>query len=874
MAIDAPAMTDMGPSPDKGKGTTPVLGADEDLEHAIKVIVDKLELEDRPAREVLLRDLRKLELFWINIQHVFWSDLARDWRPLEQLQDEDPDEEYDPAMLSKIINIFRAHGESMIAAMSASVPSVWFFPEDADNPDDIARAKAETKISEKVQYDNDANILFIRIFYLMFTQGLVGLYNYHHASDEYGIVRRPVYGLESKIMTHTTCPQCGEMMSEPQELPSSPVSPSLSGPTAPTDGLSQETEGLTLPTPKPENVPEFPALSAPIPETPFTGVPPQTPPEFGASQSPGSPPLAMEGPPPQPGQAPPSPMGMVSGPEQCPNCGAPVTPETQTYEAQIPFIKEFEVMDKGIEKVEAYGPLHMKVSAWATKQEDCPYVILEGELHYSTLRALYPERSEEIQPTPSIYPYDRYVRTDLTVHTEGTVGLTTHRRIWLRPSTYYILEKTDPQLQRLLTDFPDGLYAVQINDKLFECEPEKLDEHWTLAQTPISQFIHTMPLGKPLVPMQEMRNEAINLVFQTIQFGISEIFVDPQVLNFEEYKKTRAAPGQITAARARSGMGLDASFHETKPATLSQEIDPFIQRLDVDAQFVSADFPSLFGGEAQGSKTLGEYQQSRAQAMQRLSTPWKVANVMWARCMQKAVKEYAENILEDEKFVKKNGKDSFINVWIKQAELSGTVGRVEAEANEGFPVSWAQKRGLFLELLGQVRNIPQIGSVIFHPNNVDYSARILGFQDMYIPGSDDRESQLREIVELLASQPIPGQPDPMNPMMPPQPQPSVSVNQMLDDHQMHAEVCKAWLISPEGHDAQQTNPQGYQNVLLHYQAHTMIIQGQMAGAMPPPNPVPGQPSPGPGPGGPTPGPPVPPKPPAGEPPAVKAPEGK
>jgi hypothetical protein len=72
--------------------------------------------------------------YWDNIQYIWWSDFAFDWRTPEQVQEEDPQSDIDPALYAKIINIYRAYGEVIIAAMSAALPTVPFVPDDAENP--------------------------------------------------------------------------------------------------------------------------------------------------------------------------------------------------------------------------------------------------------------------------------------------------------------------------------------------------------------------------------------------------------------------------------------------------------------------------------------------------------------------------------------------------------------------------------------------------------------------------------------------------------------------------------------------------------------------------------------------------------------------
>ena len=67
-----------------------------------------------------------------------------------------------------------------------------------------------------------------------------------------------------------------------------------------------------------------------------------------------------------------------------------------------------------------------------------------------------------------------------------------------------------------------------------------------------------------------------------------------------------------------------------------------------------------------------------------------------------------------------------------------------------------------------------------------------------------------------------GQPPPPQP----QEQPSVQIDQDVDNHAIEASVCKSWLISAAGRLAKVENPNGYKNVLLHMKAHMNIVQQQ------------------------------------------------
>jgi len=283
-------------------------------------------------------------------------------------------------------------------------------------------------------------------------------------------------------------------------------------------------------------------------------------------------------------------------------------------------------------------------------------------------------------------------------------------------------------------------------------------------------------------------------------------------------------------------------FHTVKTASLSREVDSFSDKITQGSQFVSGAFPSIFGGTLQGgSGTYKEYESSRNQALQRLSLIWKMVNVWWKDTIFKSCKEYARNLQTDQAYVKRTG-ESFINVWIRKAEMQGKVGDVEAESSDQFPVSEQNRRDLILGLLTNASPIISqfFGQVIAHPENIGMVSRLLGFGQLYIPGDDQRNKQLVENLRLMTSEPVPtgqiqmdeaGQPildengQPQQVMMT-----SIPIEE-VDDDNIHIEITKAFMVSDPGQYLKETSPAGYQNLMLHLQMHqqrqAMIAQQQM-----------------------------------------------
>jgi hypothetical protein len=253
---------------------------------------------------------------------------------------------------------------------------------------------------------------------------------------------------------------------------------------------------------------------------------------------------------------------------------------------------------------------------------------------------------------------------------------------------------------------------------------------------------------------------------------------------------------------------LDQSFFETGRATLSKEVGDFLNQLDKDGQFVVGDYPSLYGGPGEvASRTLGEYQQSRVQALQRLSICWAFFVQSWAKLMEKCVHLYVENLIDDERFTAPdpNKKDNYVNVWIRKADMTGHVGEVEPVGADSFPMSIPQKQGLFYQLL-QLNN-QFVNNALFDPENRRIIADLVGFTELYIPGEEQQIKQATEIGDMLRGTPVP-------------------IDPIVDDAVIHIEGCRNYLASERGLELKKINPQAYQLIEQHLQQHIQAQQQQ------------------------------------------------
>lgn len=735
---------------------------DKKVQDLLKQVADHFDQEDRAVRERQLRDWRRLKLLWEGFTRVWYSEVAHDWRIWdENAINSDTDQEF----YDKPINLFRAYLESIIAALSITVPGIKCFPDDADNALDLTTAKAGDKIALLIKRHNNDPLLFLHALYIICTEGMVACYSYPKEDEKYGTYKKEKR--EDQEEEAYVCPYCQTRLGD--EIFTNRVKDQY----APDDDAVDLDDAIKN-------------------------------------------------------------KGMII----CPECASLLDPELQKSAFIVSKLVGHTTHPKSRICLECYGGLYVKVPNYAMKQADIPYLIFSYETHFSNVFDRYPDLKEQMSPggksgisAGGMYdPYEQWARLSPQYRGEYPLNNVTIRNCWLRPSAFEVLAKEDCDL--LKKHYPDGSKLVLVNDLYADSENENLDDCWTIMQDPMSDYIHKRPMGALLVNMQEIVSDIISLALQTIEHGISQTFADPGVLNFELYRQTEVLPGGVYPATAKTGKALNDGFFETRTASLSQEVLPFFQQIQSLGQMAVGALPSLFGGQIDGSKTASEYSMSRAQALQRLQNVWKMITMWWKDIYGKAIPMYIQELHDDERSVEVDERGNFINVFVRMAELEGKIGRIELEANENLPITWSQRKDVYMKLL-ETQN-PEILGALMSPDNLKNLAEALGIDDFVIPNLADVEKQQEEIRVLINTEPIVEPPTPELELMAmqageelePVEIPSVDIEYDLDNHQVEADICRSYLVSAAGRLLKTENPAGYKNVLLHMRAHLDALKMQ------------------------------------------------
>lgn len=783
-----------------------------ELEATSRVIFDHCNRDCDEKRKYMLPIWRRAEYYWNDIQDLFFREDIWDWRTFE----EEAGETEINAIRdnNKNVNVYRAYGESIIAAATTGNLTFRFYPGNADEPADLDKSVSFSDKADYIQRVNKIKELRREAFKIRWTQGLVASYTFYEKDGKrFGTYKSDIIGETQAQITSKRCsnPDCS------YEAPSTRAE-------TPADFVA-ESQGQLAPELSPE----------------MSMAPPEMPPQMQS-------PSGGELPPMMPPQAPPPPQLPQLDPygdELCPECNGPLDVDRSVE--STPYVIGQEEKSRGCSVIKLFAPTEFKIPFYCKKPSEVPYIIIEAEVHYATARRLFPKFAKQINPTKSEDPTEAESRNQADIYgISPSNNMVSIQQMWCKPDMYYIL---DPEAldtltpDDMLSKYPDGVHKIKVGNILVFCANVDFDKHWTFVESALDTHVYIRPLGNAVVPVQDMENDLVYFTMDTIRHQSGETFFDSRIINAKVYRDQMAKPGNKYPMNNIGNKPVGEYFHDVPGATLSQQVDLFHERLESRGQLVSGAFPSIYGGQfSEGSKTLGVYEQSRASALQRTTIPADGIDDFLSSTIHKAVVLLDENMEEDEIFPVEDG-GGFKNVMLSKSAPGAKIARVEIVKSEQFPTTWEQKRAFVMELFD--KNLEPINATVFDIENVSLMARIIGIPELKVHGDADRNKQLHVIQKLLKEEPIVPQIPPemqaIDPAsLPPEiqaqaqqmfgPKPSIEPDLDVDNHEVCFAVTVAWGVSREGINAKERNPAGYENVMLNLRAHKMILDQQAQAA--------------------------------------------
>lgn len=550
-----------------------------------------------------------------------------------------------------------------------------------------------------------------------------------------------------------------------------------------------------------------------------------------------------------------TPQGQVprdeNGSLACPECGSPMHAEnfmepemgtrTESQQYQVP---------KGAEIVELFGALECPLPWWANKLKDCPYIPIITDAEKESLIQAFPEQEEAI-----LNGYDddeditaRAARAaskspqgslfDPTLNYQCPYG-----RWWLRPQTFFSPDAKNIR-EELLKQFPDGAFVQFAGDVVLDAIPEKPEDHLVLFRAQPGDGMFTPSLGQNGVPIQLSVNTAWNMQLEGMELAsFAPILIDSVLLTLEGMKNTKARPGEYKSIDVPAGKSLKDAWAQIEVKDMSVACQKFLDEAKKWLEFLIGASPALAGTQMTNVRSFQQANQQKNQALQRLSTPYDAAKEGFSKVDEILVHEFLSNRTEEEFIAVVAGESSD-----QQADailLSQAQGRVFARSteSEAIPNTWAQQQSV-IDQMFESQN-PIIQSWLADPNNAEEIFRTRGLVNWTVPGKSQLDKILnRTIPQLLESAPQQpdqetlmaaqsGQMDPATAQQALAPKPSIQFDGVLDDPMVVIKVIREWAASPAGADAQQRNPQGFENVRLFCeQALLTVSQQQQAQAQP------------------------------------------
>lgn len=178
----------------------------------LQQVIEHFDNEDKAVRQRQIKTWRKLKLMWEGWTNIWYDEVAHDWRIFDQQVAAEASS--DQIYYDKPVNVFRAYLESIIAALSITVPPIKCFPDDADDSLDLLTAKAGDKISQLIYRHNDVSLLWLHSLFIYCTEGMVGCYSYPKADNKYGKYDEKQYKDYTEEHEYQMCPVCNTEMGD------------------------------------------------------------------------------------------------------------------------------------------------------------------------------------------------------------------------------------------------------------------------------------------------------------------------------------------------------------------------------------------------------------------------------------------------------------------------------------------------------------------------------------------------------------------------------------------------------------------------------------------------------------------------------------
>lgn len=519
----------------------------------------------------------------------------------------------------------------------------------------------------------------------------------------------------------------------------------------------------------------------------------------------------------------------------------------------------------GQEVVTAHGKLEVKlVPMMANDIEEVDVVQYETEVDIARAKGMFPSKAEEIRAGGNSVTEGEIARIarqnvklgmqSTYITSDSTSQDTTIQRTWFRPS-YLMHVQNKAVRDELVKKFPDGMKVIYAGETFISAKNESMDDCWALGQAYSGDGQNRNALGTSYIPAQKRLNNWLDLMNDVFVRTIPTKWMDNKVFNVEALRNQTNVPGDIRPFKRQQGVPFTELCWVEPAVQVNQSLPDFVKEYSGPlAELLTGAYPALAGGNTDTDTFRGMALQ-RDQALGRLGQTWHSIKNATAVSARQAVRWAAKC------------RDNSINEKIP----GGEVIRLEvndlranilcyAESDENFPESYPQKQQRAIGFFQDSAKNPAMQEVLYNPANLKFLKTMVALPELFIPQVTSYEKQLGEIEILLKNKPVPNpqvvegmakieqlkkqnvdpaaleqaemqlqQLEQQNPATS-----SIEVDPIVDDSATEAMACWQYLNSPEGRKAKKNNPMGYENVRLHFIAHTDAAAQKAAQNAPPP----------------------------------------
>lgn len=399
-----------------------------------------------------------------------------------------------------------------------------------------------------------------------------------------------------------------------------------------------------------------------------------------------------------------------------------------------------------------------------------------------------------------------------------------HTEHWLQPHLFEAI--SNPEARKIFQEqFPNGLYVAKVGSINVEVDNRDVCDEWAVCRVGRSEKIMERPIAADALPIQRALNDLNGMAIETVLRAITQTIMDAQLIDRESYSTKEAIPSEIILTTLPVDGDLSKRIYQIPPARLSDQVLPLFDRLRALMQDITGIRPELSGG-GEPTQTYREAKQRRDQALLQLApqaNELRYASEQIGTILIKLRAKYGAGTVKAQKKSAYGIQTDMADI----AQLKDTGWHLEADDN--FPMTTSDSRDAMFSLLKEFPPEIQTFLGIMDAMNIEEIFELLQIPGFESPILDQVRKTLARIEQLNApgAVPIPGQPGPDG--KPGAPQPSIPPD-AFDNHAVVTGIVQKWLVAR--FEEENSNPQGYQNVVAYFNA------SQALAVPPPPPPVP------------------------------------